>query len=634
MSVLFENMNLHEKLLESIKAQKYTNPTEIQSRVIPLIIDCKDLMASAETGAGKTIAFVLPALQRLMTPPENKQGHGPRVLVLTPTRELAEQVADAVRKMAQFTSIRLGVITGGVAYPAQEQLLRRPLDFLVATPGRLMDHMDRGRIDFSRLELFILDEADRMLDMGFIKDIEKIIEPMPTNRQTLLFSATLEGAIQNIARRFLKNPESVQLAGNSKMPTLIEQRIHQVDDIDHKRALLVHLLEDPEMWQAIVFTATKRSADRLADDLASMNFDCAALHGDMKQSKRTRTLDRMRRGQIRVLIATDVAARGLDVKNISHVINFDLPKSAEDYIHRIGRTGRAGESGIAITFVEPRDWSLVSYIERTLGQRIERSTIVGLEPKGREPKPFEGRKNGSGRPPSGGRSSGYGRSSFNDRSSNDRSSGQGRSYNNNRSSSASSSGASGSSNRRPFNNERSSQNDAPRFARSSNGERPAGAGRFSNNERSSGPSRFSKGERSSGPSRFSNNERSSGPGRSSGNERSSSSDRSSSFGRSPNSERSPHYNRPTNERSSAPGRSGEEGRSSKFEGAASGKGRPIYNERPKRNASTSRSNSSNAVKTNTASSKPVLRFPEKNQEGMVKKEVRRRTKKTEEEASN
>lgn len=373
-------MNLNEKLLQSIKLHDYLQPTEIQKRVIPLVIDCKDVLASAETGAGKTIAFVLPALQRLLIPTELK-GRGPRVLVLTPTRELAEQVLDAVKKMAKFTSLRAGVITGGVPYRSQEILLSRHLDLLVATPGRLMDHMNQNRVDFSRLELFILDEADRMLDMGFIKDIEKIIEPMPKTRQTLLFSATLEGPVQKIARQFLNNPESVELASNTKLPSLINQQVYQVDDFNHKRAVLAGLLNSTEVWQTIVFTATKRSADRLSDELSSMNFDTAALHGDMKQGKRTRTLDRMRRGQIRVLVATDVAARGLDVKNITHVINFDLPKSVEDYIHRIGRTGRAGESGTAISFAEPREWSFISYIEKTTNQRLNRKTLEGLEPK-------------------------------------------------------------------------------------------------------------------------------------------------------------------------------------------------------------------------------------------------------------
>lgn len=383
----FADMKLDAKLLRAVEALGYTEPTAIQKQVIPIILEGKDLMGGAETGSGKTAAFTLPVLQKLLDEaPLNPKGWGPRVIILTPTRELADQISETVRQLAKYTQLTWGSITGGVPYPAQERLLRRPLDVLVATPGRIIDHMDRGRVDFSRLQFFILDEADRMLDIGFIKGIETIFEQMPLTRQILLFSATFEGPVQRISKRFLQNPEYVQLASTNKPNALITQHIHQADDLNHKRALLTHVLQEPGMWLAIVFTGTKRGAEKLADDLNEQRIECAALHGDMKQSKRTRTLDRMRRGQLRVLIATDVAARGLDVKNISHVINFDMPNTVDDYIHRIGRTGRAGEAGVAISLVEPKDWYQITNIERSTGSKLERKVITGLEPRQNEPR--------------------------------------------------------------------------------------------------------------------------------------------------------------------------------------------------------------------------------------------------------
>lgn len=380
--IKFEEMDLPIKLLQAIKAEKFEILTEIQKQVLPLVIKGGDLMASADTGTGKTMAFVLPILNNLLTSTIRKPGAGPRVLILTPTRELAEQVTDCIRKLSRFTELRFGSITGGVSYYAQETLLRKPFDILVATPGRLLDHMNQGRVNFSRLEVLVLDEADRMLDMGFMKDIEKILKSLPDERQILLFSATLEGPVLQVARRILRNPACVKLASSSKPNLLISQIVHQADDSRHKFALLTHLLEQSEVWQAIVFTGTKREAESLAYDLSSKQIMCAALHGDMKQSKRTQTLDRMRRGQVRVLVATDVAARGLDVKAVSHVINYGLPNSAEDYIHRIGRTGRAGEKGTAVSLVEPRDWRQLSMIERFTGQQLTRKVIAGLEPRG------------------------------------------------------------------------------------------------------------------------------------------------------------------------------------------------------------------------------------------------------------
>jgi len=272
-------------------------------------------------------------------------------------------------------------ILGGMPYPVQNRLLSSHVDILVATPGRLIDHLERGRIDFSRLEVLILDEADRMLDMGFVDDVERIAKATPATRQTLLFSATLDGVVGNLASRLLKTPKKISVSAAKDKHENIEQRMMFADDVAHKNKMLSHLLTDVEMNQALVFTATKRDADSLADQLSAQGHSVAALHGDMNQRERNRTLLNMRNGNVRILVATDVAARGLDVRGISHVINFDLPKFAEDYVHRIGRTGRGGSSGIAISFASNRDAQLLKRIERYTEQTIKMHTIEGLEPK-------------------------------------------------------------------------------------------------------------------------------------------------------------------------------------------------------------------------------------------------------------
>ncbi|MCL4470171.1 MAG: DEAD/DEAH box helicase [Sulfuricella sp.] len=376
----FEKLNLHPSILQAIAESGYTSPTPIQAEAIPEVLAGHDLMASAQTGTGKTAAFILPALQRLAEPSESKS-RGPRVLVLTPTRELANQVNDAARKYSKFMRVKTVSILGGMPYPLQNKLLSQPVDILVATPGRLIDHLDRGRVDFSRLEMLVLDEADRMLDMGFIDDVEKIAAATPASRQTLLFSATLEGTIANLARRLLKDPKRIQMAAQQAKHENIEQRLHIVDDMAHKNRLLQHLLTDTGLTQAIVFTSTKRDADMLAEDLFALGHKAAALHGDMNQGARNRTLTRMRSGAIRVLVATDVAARGIDVAGISHVINFDLPKFAEDYVHRIGRTGRAGSQGIAVSFASGKDVMNLKKIERFTGHAITPHVVPGFEAK-------------------------------------------------------------------------------------------------------------------------------------------------------------------------------------------------------------------------------------------------------------
>jgi len=381
----FENLKLDPKLLRAIAACHFKQPTDIQREAIPVALAGRDLMASAQTGTGKTAAFVLPALHRLLTPSTVK-GRGPRVLVLTPTRELALQVTDNIKQFSRECRFTSGSVVGGMSYGPQLNLLRQPLDILVATPGRLMDHMERGRVDFSRVEILVLDEADRMLDMGFVDAVKAIAAATPAQRQTLLFSATLEGTVLKIAHQLLKNPARIALASNTDRHASITQQVHAADDISHKHSLLAHLVNNDSLYQAVIFTATKRGADKLAERLAAQGHGAAALHGDMNQRERKRVIDRMKRGEHRLLVATDVAARGLDITGISHVINFDLPRVAEDYIHRIGRTGRGGASGIAISLVGPDDHGNLRGIERLVGRRLERSVIAGLEPKRSEPR--------------------------------------------------------------------------------------------------------------------------------------------------------------------------------------------------------------------------------------------------------
>ena len=376
----FELLNLDNAILRAIEESGYTTPTAIQAQAIPVITEGHDLMASAQTGTGKTAAFMLPALNLLATPHALKS-RGPRILVLVPTRELAAQVNEAARKYGKFIRARTVSIVGGMPYPLQNKLLSQPLDILVATPGRLLDHMERGRIDLTRLQMLILDEADRMLDMGFLPDVERICSQLTAERQTLLFSATLDGDIARIAKQILKNPKTIQVAGQKEKHANIEQRLHYVDDMTHKNKLLEHLLIAPDMNQAIIFTSTKRHADLLAEDLYAAGHKTAALHGDMTQGARNRTLTKLRQGDVKVLVATDVAARGIDVQGISHVINYDLPKFAEDYVHRIGRTGRAGASGIAISFASNMDRHILRKIEQFTGNGMSPTVVEGFEPK-------------------------------------------------------------------------------------------------------------------------------------------------------------------------------------------------------------------------------------------------------------
>ena len=397
----FETLGLNKLLLEAIEMTGYTSPTDVQARAIPEVLAGSDVLVSSQTGSGKTAAFMLPALH-ILSEPHPVNGNGPRVLVLTPTRELAMQVTKAAETYGKkLKRIRTVSIVGGMPYPVQNRLLKQGVDILVATPGRLLDQMQSGRVDLSRLQVLVFDEADRMLDMGFKDDIDAVVAQVPTNRQTLLFSATLDDSITRMAASMMKTPVRIDVSGHKTRHENIEQRLHFADDLSHKNRLLDHLLREADVEQAIVFTSTKRAADDLALDLIGQGHAAAALHGDMKQNARTRTLENLKRGRLRVLVATDVAARGIDVVGISHVINFDLPRQAEDYVHRIGRTGRAGRNGVAISLANVRENFQVKIIERFTTQQIPVTTIAGLEPKqkvfdkappGRRP----GRSNGGG----------------------------------------------------------------------------------------------------------------------------------------------------------------------------------------------------------------------------------------------
>ncbi len=376
----FESLKLDPQILRALHNVGYKSPTPIQEKSIPVILEGHDLMASAQTGTGKTAAFILPALNLLATPHPVKE-RGPRILVLTPTRELAAQINEAARKYGTFIKAKTTSIVGGMPYPLQNKLLSQPLDILIATPGRLLDHMERGRINLSRLQMLVLDEADRMLDMGFIPDVKKICAAINTKHQTLLFSATLDGQISKIAKDLLHNPKTIEISHSKDKHENITQHMYFVDNLNHKNKLLEHLLIQPGVKQTIIFTSTKRHADLLADELYNAGHKTGALHGDMTQGARNRTLTKFRHNDISILVATDVAARGIDVDGITHVINYDLPKFAEDYVHRIGRTGRAKKEGVAISFVAPMDGKALRDIEKYTGHKIESKVMEGFEPK-------------------------------------------------------------------------------------------------------------------------------------------------------------------------------------------------------------------------------------------------------------
>jgi superfamily II DNA/RNA helicase len=388
----FESLGLHASLLSALTAAGYTEPTEVQSRAVPPAMEGCDLMVASSTGSGKTASFALPALMRVLkareTAPRRGPATGPRVLVLAPTRELAMQVSKAFSDYGRHVpGLRVATIVGGVPYGAQLKALRGPLDVLIATPGRLMDHMSSGKAVLANIEMLVLDEADRMLYMGFIEDIQHIASATPASRQTVMYSATFAGHVGRLAQDLLRDPQRIEVSSHTDAHADIEQRLHWADDLAHKNALLDHILTERSMEQALVFTSTQRDADWLADRLADMGHHVASLHGGHPQGRRTRVLQGLRNRQLKILVATDVAARGIDVPSISHVINYGLPMKAEDYVHRIGRTGRAGRAGLAVTLAERRDAQMVHRIQHFTTQRIPAATIAGLEPQRAEPKP-------------------------------------------------------------------------------------------------------------------------------------------------------------------------------------------------------------------------------------------------------
>jgi len=395
----FDTLGLPEALTRAVRDAGYENATDVQARAIPPAIAGQDLMVSSSTGSGKTASFVLPALQRVLAArgDNNKRRekglvHGPRILVLTPTRELALQVANATITYGRHVQgLRVATVVGGVPYGAQLKALRGPLDVLIATPGRLIDHLMSGKAVLENVEMLVLDEADRMLDMGFIDDIKTIADHLPAQRQTVMYSATFAGHVGRLAQDLLRDPQRVEVASHTDTHENIEQRLHWVDNGAHKNALLDHILTTRELEQALVFTSTQRDADWLADRLADMGHAVASLHGGMPQGRRNRVLQGLRMKQLRVLVATDVAARGIDVPTISHVINYGLPMKAEDYVHRIGRTGRAGRSGLAVTLAERGDVGMIKRIQHFTTQRIPVAQIDGLEPRQPEPKIYESR---------------------------------------------------------------------------------------------------------------------------------------------------------------------------------------------------------------------------------------------------
>ena len=379
----FSTLGLDASLLDNLSRLGYTDPTPVQRAAIPAVIAGADLLVSSQTGSGKTAAFVLPGLQRLREP-SKLAGKGPRMLVLTPTRELAMQVQKATHGYCSGQKLLTACLVGGVPFGKQLSQVRKAVDIVIATPGRLKDHLDRRSLDLARVELLVLDEADRMLDMGFQEDIDWIVARAPKERQTLLFSATLAGVVGRLAARVTRNPQRVEIKRQEEPKPDITQHALMADDEAHKARMLDSLLRETDVEQALVFTAMKRTAAELTLALQGKGFTAGALHGDMHQSERTRTLKQVRDGRMRVLVATDVAARGIDVPGINLVVNYDAPRMAEDYVHRIGRTGRAGRAGIAVTFLGHADRHLVRQIERFTGNRVSLMEIPGLEPRARQ----------------------------------------------------------------------------------------------------------------------------------------------------------------------------------------------------------------------------------------------------------
>ena len=373
----FDTLGLRAELLRAVADEGYTQPTPIQAQAIPLVLAGRDLLGAAQTGTGKTAGFTLPILQRLAA----TEAPGPkkiRALVLVPTRELAAQVHESIRTYGRHLRMRSTVVYGGVGFNPQAAEMKRGVDIVVATPGRLLDHAQQRTVDLRHVEILVLDEADRMLDMGFIHDIKRVLALLPAKRQNLLFSATFPDEIRKLSGSFMHNPATVEVARKNTPAELVAQVVHPVRN-DRKRQLLAHLVKSNDWQQVLVFTRTKHGANRLAKQLEGEGIEADAIHGNKSQGARTRALRRFKDNELRVLVATDIAARGLDIDALPHVVNYDLPHVPEDYVHRIGRTGRAGASGEAVSLVTQEDRPLMNAIEKLMNRKVERRAVAGFE---------------------------------------------------------------------------------------------------------------------------------------------------------------------------------------------------------------------------------------------------------------
>ncbi len=398
----FNELGLSEAILRAINDAGYTTPTPIQSKAIPQVLSGGDLLAGAQTGTGKTAGFTLPILHLLSQKPLENLGKGrPRCLMLTPTRELAAQIEESVKTYGKYLPLTSTVIFGGVNANPQIARLKKPLDILVATPGRLLDHANQKNVDLSGVEILVLDEADRMLDMGFIRDIKKILAMLPKQRQNLLFSATFSDEIKALADGLLHNPGFVEVARRNTASELVEQTVHMVAQ-SHKRELMSYLIKHHDWKQVLIFTRTKHGANRLAEKLIKDGIQSAAIHGNKSQGARTKALAQFKDGSMRVLVATDIAARGLDIDQLPQVVNFELPNVPEDYVHRIGRTGRAGTSGAAVSLVDREELKLLKDIEKLIKREIPKVQVEGFTPSANpEPEAPRGPRQAHGRPPRG-----------------------------------------------------------------------------------------------------------------------------------------------------------------------------------------------------------------------------------------
>ncbi len=378
----FESLGLSEPIWRAAAERGYTSPTPIQEQAIPVVMSGVDLLAGAQTGTGKTAAFAMPILHKLAATADSasRAPSSVRALILVPTRELAAQVEASVQLYGRYLPLRSLVLIGGVKINPQMQKLRRSVDILVATPGRLLDHIQQRSVDLSHVEILVLDEADRMLDMGFIRDIRRILAVLPKKRQNLLFSATFSPEIRGLADGLLNNPTSVEVAARNATADNVAQRVFAVDQ-DRKRELLSHLIEEHQWGQVLVFTRTKHGADRLARHLSQDGMQAMAIHGDKSQGARTRALAEFKEGKVQVLVATDIAARGIDISELPHVVNFELPHVPEDYVHRIGRTGRAGNNGQAVSLVSSEERKQLQDVEKLLRRSFDREIVVGFEPR-------------------------------------------------------------------------------------------------------------------------------------------------------------------------------------------------------------------------------------------------------------